>query len=346
MPRICYTPKVFTSDHRRLITLANQIIEDYKGQGFDLTLRQLYYQMVARDIIDNTQNSYKRLGEVLNDARLAGLIDWLDIIDRTRSLRGVQHWDNPAQIIRSVSYSYAIDKWAEQGIRVEVWVEKDALVGVIGSACSALDVDYFSCRGYTSSSEMWLGSQRLKGYLDAGQSPVIFHFGDHDPSGRDMTRDITDRLALFMGGVDIKRLALNMPQIEEFNPPPNPAKITDSRAAAYIKEFGNNSWELDALEPSVLVGLVTDNVLALRDEKKWAAAVKREETERKLLTATSSNWTSLSSHIVKKYLTPRERKSKRVPSSSTTQRAKRKSHKPQKPPARKQSKNQKRKPTR
>jgi hypothetical protein len=324
MPRICYIEKVFTPDHRRLIALANKIIEDYKGQGFDLTLRQLYYQMVARDVIDNTQQSYKRLGTVLNDARLAGMIDWDDITDRTRMLRGVQHWNNPAEIIRSASTSYQVDKWADQKYRVEVWVEKDALVGVIGSACASLDVDYFSCRGYTSSSEMWIASQRLQGYASAGQVPVILHFGDHDPSGRDMTRDIIDRLKLFMGGVDVNRLALNMNQIEQYKPPPNPAKITDSRAVAYIKEFGNDSWELDALEPAVLVDLVKTNVMAVREEDKWTAAMQQQERERQVLSATSEHWAPVSQHVIKRYLTPKPPRKKPTKRKTTKKPSKKK----------------------
>jgi hypothetical protein len=199
MPKICYIAKRFNAEHQGLITLANSIIEDYHAQGYDLTLRQVYYQMVARDVIPNTMQSYKRLGGIIDDARLAGLIDWTAIVDRTRNLRSLSHWEDPAEIISSAASSYRIDKWANQSYRPEVWVEKDALVGVIGQVCERWDVPYFSCRGYTSSSEMWAASQRLKRHARKGQTPIIFHLGDHDPSGKDMTRDITSRLELFMG---------------------------------------------------------------------------------------------------------------------------------------------------
>jgi hypothetical protein len=324
MPCICYTPKDFTRDHRNLITLANQIITDYKGQGFDLTLRQLYYQMVARDIIDNTEKSYKRLSSILNDARLAGLVDWLGIIDRTRGMRGVTHWRDPAEIVRSTAYNYAIDKWADQKNRVEVWVEKDALVGIVGSACSKWDVDFFSCRGYTSASEMWVAAQRLEQYVQAGQTPVILHFGDHDPSGRDMTRDIIARLQLFMGGVEVQRLALNMDQIEKYNPPPNPTKLTDSRSNTYVAEFGHNSWELDALEPHVLVSLIETNVRTFLDETKWANAVDREEKDRRILEATSSNWTPVSAFVNKKFLTTPEKPQRKRRKVSASQKRRQK----------------------
>jgi hypothetical protein len=162
VPKICYIPKKFNAEHERLIDLSNEIIADYHAQGYDLTLRQVYYQMVARDVIPNTMQSYKRLGGIIDDARLAGLIDWIAIVDRTRNLRALSHWEDPAEVIESAAASYRIDKWKSQDYRPEVWVEKDALVGVIGQVCERWDVPYFSCRGYTSSSEMWAASQRLQ----------------------------------------------------------------------------------------------------------------------------------------------------------------------------------------
>ena len=270
MPKIRYLCKSFRSDTLDVIEQANAIIEVYAAQGFDLTLRQLFYQFVSRGLIPNKDSEYKRLGSIVNDARLAGLIDWDHITDRTRNLRGNSHWDEPQDIMRSAAHSFAIDKWATQYYRPEVWIEKDALVGVIESVCEELDIDYFSCRGYTSQSEMWSAGQRLEHYANIGQVPLIVHLGDHDPSGIDMTRDIDDRLTLFTGNIEVERIALNMAQIETYNPPPNPAKVTDSRATSYIRRYGHSSWELDALEPSVIAQAIQTTVLAYRDEALWA----------------------------------------------------------------------------
>ncbi len=291
MPKICYTPRKFSPASMGMINKANEIIAEYESQGFSLTLRQLYYQFVARDLIPNNIKSYKNLGSVINDGRLAGLIDWNHITDRTRSLKKRLHWTDPADIINAVARSYHIDMWANQKYRPEVWIEKDALAGVIESVCQELDVPYFSCRGYTSQSEMWVGAQRIENWSqDKDQIPVIFHFGDHDPSGKDMTRDIVDRLELFMGGVKLERLALNMNQIQKYKPPPNPAKITDSRSTAYIAEFGSQSWELDALEPKVITDLIRKSVNALKDKKIWAEDQKRLDTEKALLAKCSAKW--------------------------------------------------------
>jgi hypothetical protein len=284
MPKIKYQDFNFRPATIAMIKQANVIIAEYAAQGFDLTLRQLYYQFVSRDIIPNTQKSYKNLGSVVNDARLAGLIDWDTIVDRTRELRTLSHFDDPSDIVSACSEQFNIDKWAGQKYRPEVWIEKDALVGVFERICRELDVPLFSCRGYTSQSEMWAGAQRLLWHMKAGQKPAIFHFGDHDPSGKDMSRDITDRLELFTGkSLRFERLALNMDQVEEYGPPPNPAKITDSRANAYIAEFGGESWELDALEPTVLAALVREAIEGVTDKRLMEDAHAEQERHRETL---------------------------------------------------------------
>jgi hypothetical protein len=293
VPRIKYQEMNFGAARLTKIAQANLIIAEYQAQGYLLTLRQLYYQFVGRDLIANNMREYKNLGTVINDARLAGLIDWSAIEDRTREYESNSHWDSPEAIVSAVAEQFRYDTWEDQPYRIEVWIEKEALAGVFERVCRELDIGWFPCRGYTSQSEMWSAAQRLLGYRAQKQKPVILHFGDHDPSGIDMTRDIVDRLALFMGGrsrFELLRLALNMEQVEEYGPPPNPAKVTDSRFESYQAVHGEESWELDALEPRVLAGLVRKTVLAYRDEALYAAALDRQKKARALLSAVSDNW--------------------------------------------------------
>ena len=220
MSRETYVTKRFNGKSVELISTANGIIEEYQEQGYDLTLRQLYYQFVARDLIENTQRAYKRLGAVVSDARLAGLIDWSAITDRTRTLRGNSHWSSPEGVIDSAYYGYREDKWSSQPTRVEAWIEKDALLGVISRVCTRLDIDYFSCRGYPSQSAIYTAAQRFKDYNEEGQKVVVLHLGDHDPSGLDMTRDINDRLKLFeVPDFEVRRIALTPEQVSTYNPP-------------------------------------------------------------------------------------------------------------------------------
>ena len=304
MPKICYVPKDFQDKTLYTIALAQVIIEEYRVQGFVLTLRQLYYQFVARDLIPNLQREYNKLGSVMNDARLAGLIDWNSIEDRTRNLQALPHWTSPSSIIRSAASSYRVDKWENQPWKVEVWIEKDALVGVLERICNSWDVPYFSCRGYTSQSEMWGAAQRLIRCSGNGQETVILHLGDHDPSGLDMTRDIQERLRLFMRyeGVQpviVKRIALNMDQISQYNPPPNPAKLSDSRAGEYVSEYGYDSWELDALEPRVIEDLIQDAVGDLVDPKIYAQDKLREDLGKVNLTKASDNWAKVEGFLEK-----------------------------------------------
>lgn len=293
-----------------MIAQVNRIIRDYQAQGFTLTLRQIYYQLVARDLFPddrkwrwtgtrwvrdpkgtkNAEPNYKWLGSIVNDGRLAGHIDWEAVEDRTRELRTLSHWTGPAAIIEACADQFHVDMWEGQEYRPEVWIEKDALVGVIERVCNELDIPHFSCRGYTSQSEMWVAGQRLRHYIKKGQKPVIFHFGDHDPSGKDMTRDIVDRMQMFMGGTELQRLALNMDQVEEYDPPPNPAKLTDSRCAAYIAEFGDSSWELDALEPRVIEDLIRTAITGVMDEDLYRKRVKERDGFREQLRNAAENW--------------------------------------------------------
>jgi len=298
MPRIAYITKRLSEQTRHTIERANIIIEAYQAQGYVLTLRQLYYQFVARDWIENSQKSYKRLGGIISDGRLTGRIDWEAIEDRSRDLVTNPHWSHPSSILESAAASFQLDKWKDQGKRVEVWVEKEALAGVLSRICADLDCPFFACKGYTSQSEMWRAGQRLLGYIHQGAEPVIIHLGDHDPSGLDMTRDIAHRLHLFTGQpVEVNRIALNMDQVQQYNPPPNPAKLTDTRAADYIAEHGHSSWELDALEPTVLVELVREWVTSYLNPRLFTSRQEEERQYKEDLSLISDNWESVADHV-------------------------------------------------
>ncbi len=274
-----FIEKRFNKKSAEIIEQANVIIEEYSKQDLVLTIRQLYYQFVGRGLLDNTSANYKRIVNIINDARLAGLVDWRAIEDRTRNVVSVSTWENPASIVESAVYSYRTDKWLNQPYHVEVWIEKEALTGVISQICTQVEVPYFACRGYVSQSEMYSSAQRL---AHLNKPCIILHLGDHDPSGIDMTRDNDDRLDLLSGNADItvKRIALNMPQIKKYAPPPNPTKLTDSRATGYLEKFGKSSWELDALSPTVLRNLIKKEVAKYRDDERWEADLESQENDR------------------------------------------------------------------
>ncbi len=282
-----YESKTFRADTQALIDQANTIINEYQADGYELTLRQLYYQFVARDLIENSQRSYKRLGKVISNARMAGLIDWEAIVDRTRNLHTNSHWSGVNEILKSAADSFRRDLWEGQEYAVEVWIEKEALIGVIEGPCVELDIPYFACRGYVSQSEQWRAGERVmdRWHTDH-QKTIILHLGDHDPSGVDMTRDNQDRIDLFSDYesiVTVRRIALNWEQVQEYNPPPNPTKLTDTRAGDYIKRYGMNSWELDALEPRLIDRLIRGVVDEYIDHEIMSAVKARQESERRQL---------------------------------------------------------------
>ena len=254
-------------------------------------MRQLFYQLVARALIENTQKEYKRTAEIISDARLAGLIAWDAIEDRTRYLRELSTWSDPSNIISAAAHGYREDIWARQSYRPEVWIEKDALLGVIEAVCREYRVPYFACRGNNSQSEQHKAGKRYERYFAQGIKPIVLHLGDHDPNGLDMTRDNRERLAMFARqDVEVRRLALNIDQIEQYDPPPNFAKEEDSRYARYVDQYGEHCWELDALDPDVIAALVRDAVDVLIERDGWNAALAEEQWNRDTLSKVSQNW--------------------------------------------------------
>lgn len=317
MPRIKYSNINFTDSRRRIVDLAVGISEEYAEQGMALTLRQVHYQMVARGFTPNTQNDYAKLSTILNDARMAGLFDWSLLHDRTRFSREIDHEKSPQKALEALAKKYRTNSWEGQKNRVWLWVEKDAAIGVIESLCQEADIPYFATRGYPSVSSLWEMAQKARTVIENGQRLTILYMGDHDPSGLDISRDISERMENFVTkdwvkvygrdwprpvkrgdvkasmhsgieGIDstenpfeFRRIALNIDQIRRFNPPPNPAKTTDARFARYVENTGlDQSWELDALEPSVMNDLVYREHQSLIDLDIWDKVQKKQKEER------------------------------------------------------------------
>jgi hypothetical protein len=195
-----------SGEAREIIDRACIIIDDIGG---NVTLRQVYYQFVSRGWLENKQREYNRLGKIISRARKAGLIRWNVIVDRTRSVKDRIDYDAPTPLseyandaLEHIRYSadglasrYQVNPWATQPNYIQVWVEKDALVGVVADACRIRGgIPYLSCRGFTSDTVVYEAAQKMKEHLASGLNVVVLHLGDHDPSGMQMTADITDKL--------------------------------------------------------------------------------------------------------------------------------------------------------
>jgi len=199
-----FVPQRFATKSEKLLTTITSILEDMASQGYSLSVRQLYYQLVTINAIPNNHKSYKVIKALVSDARLAGRIDWDMIVDRARNASRPRNWENPADAIRWVAGQFQIDKWIDQPYHVEVMVEKQALEGVLEPVCNELDVTFTSNKGYSSQTMMYEAGKRLEHYLSIGKKILICYLGDHDPSGIDMTRDVTERLEMFSRSGDVR----------------------------------------------------------------------------------------------------------------------------------------------
>ncbi len=234
-----------------LLEKIKEILEEYEMQGIKVTLRQLYYQLVARDMISNTVKEYAKLSGLLTNARYGGFVDWNAIEDRTRTPDLPNTFTDTKQLIDVACRSYKLDRWEGQKYSVELWTEKDAISSVLAPITRKYQVAMCVNRGYSSASAMYDSYERLEG--EEQPKRIILYLGDYDASGLDMIRDVRERLNEFgVEGLEVIPIALTKEQIEKYSPPPNPAKITDSRAKWYIEKYGNKSWEVDALRPEVL----------------------------------------------------------------------------------------------
>jgi len=273
------TFKVTRFNQESLIRIeqCKKIISRYLGQGLRLTLRQLYYQLVTSNVIINEEKQYKKLSSLVSNARLSGLIDWNAIEDRIRQPHRVSEFSDLGDLIETAVSSYRLPRWRGQDYYAELWVEKDALAGVLKPLAREFHVTMMVNRGYSSQSAMYDSANRFRNYEE--KQLILAYIGDHDPSGEDMVRDIQDRLNMFEVNVEVKKIALTIDQVQEHNLPPNPAKMDDPRYQKYEMEHGNESWEVDALPPEVLVQLIQDFFHGIIDSEKMQEVIDKEERD-------------------------------------------------------------------
>ena len=270
----------FTETNMNILEHAIDTVERYQAMGYVITLRQLYYQLVAKNVIPNKEREYKRLSRLLTKARMSGLVDWSAIEDRNRSPTRLGTFKDLTEFMGAVKGSFRIDMWENQPKYVEVWIEKDALSSVFWQVCQTYNCVLMVNKGYGSTSSIYDAYERMSDAISRGSKPIILYFGDHDPSGMQMTEDVESRLQVMLGETDqitVERVALNMDQIREHDPPVNPVKFTDSRSPAYVDRYGDDCWEIDALPPDVLQGLVKVRIDGLIDHDIWDEDQERHD---------------------------------------------------------------------
>ena len=257
-----------------LLKKISKLATEYQEMDIKLTNRQMYYQLVALDFIPNAIEVYKRVSKFITDARYGGYLDWKIFEDRGRQTKPPSEWDNISALIDTSLKAYRLPRWKGQDFYIEVLCEKQALESVLKPVTKKWHVQFGYNKGYTSAASMYDLYQRVLAGIFSDKDVIVLYFGDHDPSGIDMVRDIETRITEFLINGDlgldpilvydhftVEALALTMDQVRELNPPPNPAKFSDPRAKEYIKEHGNTSWELDAIDPMLLQKIAEDGIL-------------------------------------------------------------------------------------
>ncbi|RNJ78273.1 MAG: hypothetical protein EB830_00405 [Nitrosopumilus sp. H13] len=280
MAKIAYCSKSLHKASRDLLDQMIGIAEDYDEKGYRLTVRQLYYQLVSRNIIPNNLSSYQRASKILLAGRMMGEVDWDVIMDRARTPIMPGEFRSMSNFVKAALNSYRKYRWEGQDHYVEVMVEKEALAGILERVTREYHVLLLANKGYSSASAIHDVAGRMEYEEENGKTCHVIYLGDHDPSGMDMVRDIDSRLNTFGCSPSVERLALTMDQIEQYNPPPNPAKSTDPRSRKYSEEFGGQSWELDALNPEILSDLLESRIQEYLDVGMYNDVIEQEDAEK------------------------------------------------------------------
>lgn len=268
-----------------LVEKVNQILASY---AVPLTLRQVYYRLVAAGLIANTRSNYNQLSSQLVKARESGDVDDSRFTDRSRRIDDTS-FDSPEDFIEicqdTLKRQYVRRFWDSQPVYPEIWVEKDALSQVLAEAVYPFNTIVAPSRGYSSYSYLRDAANRISQYSNSGKPAVVLHFADHDPSGIDMSRDLQDRLAKYCGRkVEVRRVALTHDQVRRYSLIPNPVKQADRRSSAYVSRYGDQCWELDAIEPNELIRLCRAAVDTLiQDRDAWLAIKEQDRAEREAL---------------------------------------------------------------
>lgn len=259
-----------------------KVIETYSD---GITLRQLYYRLVASGMINDIKH-YKKVVAAMTSARWAGTVEMESFIDRERSVFGStrsdtkevgDEIDTAKHQIKNWMNSYSLERWSNQANFVEVWIEKKALQGVFERPCMYLDVALCPCKGYPSLTFLNDAKKRFSAAVSREQKPIILYFGDFDPSGTDIPRSIKDNLYRMGVDVNVIRIALNQDLIRELNLPSVPPKQTDSRTATWD---GDGAVELDAIEPNLLKSMCRDAIEEHFDTDKYQELQDLEKEER------------------------------------------------------------------
>jgi hypothetical protein len=245
-----------------------------------MTVRQVYYQLVSRQVVENNRGAYQAVSKALVAARREEIIPWEHIEDRVRQPHHVSMWDGLAHFAKTAAAAYRRDIWAEQPILIETWLEKDALSGIFEDALSPYGVTLNVGRGFDGWDSINNAALRFKEQQINGKPVVVLYFGDFDPSGEDMVRSLRERLAYLGSKPSIIKCALTLDDIRRYELPTDFTKKTDTRRAAFVRKWGDVSVELDALPLAVLRVRIIEEVERRLDLQALRRVQRHERKDR------------------------------------------------------------------
>lgn len=269
-----------------LVEAIGMIVDEYDR----MTIRQLYYQLVSRGVIEKTESAYKRVCDVSGQMRIRGDLPYGKIADGNRQRRRVAQWSSARDLMVSAVNQYRKDYWLHQPEHIEVWCEKDALSGVLMPICEEWGVHYVATRGNPSMTLIYESAMDM--YAHA-QLDTIIYVGDHDASGRGISDRLEEQFAMHEIDVVVERVAVNPDQIAVYGLPTRPGKKSDSQQAKFAAEFGDASVEVDALPPDVLTDIVANGITSRIDWETWSADKRTEDIEQASLEAYIADLTAL-----------------------------------------------------
>jgi hypothetical protein len=253
--------------------MAAEILRQYHP----MTVRQVYYQLVSRQVIENSRSAYQSVSKALVAARREGLIPWAHIEDRLRRPRCAPMWSGLPDFAVTAAGWYRRDVWKTQPARIEVWLEKDALSGIFEDELDGYGVTLNVGRGFDGWDSIHNAASRL------GDGDAILYFGDFDPSGEDMVRSLRERLDDQGARPEIVKCALTIDAIEAYGLPADFTKASDTRSAAFVAKWGDVSVELDALPIEVLRERIVGEVEQRMDLTALEIVRAAEDEERRHL---------------------------------------------------------------
>lgn len=261
--------------HAKTLKMLDEAAKVLRG-NHPMTVRQVYYQLVSRQVIENNRGAYQSVSNLLVDARKDGTVPWEWIEDRLRRPRRVDMWNDLSDFAETAKQAYRRDVWAGQPGYLECWLEKDALSGIFEDVLDAYGVTLNVGRGYDG----WDSIRNAAGRYEGKENVTVLYFGDFDPSGEDMVRSLRERIAVFECEPEIVKCALTLDDVERYRLPPDFTKPTDTRREAFVEKYGDISVELDALPVDILRERIVSEVERRMDLNALSKVRQVEKRER------------------------------------------------------------------